>query len=112
MQNKIVDGDYSWSNVEKRLETVDYIDEVAQLVKIALTASRGRFYPNKDFGSLLKGINAAPYEEYALAYARQAVDAIDGVYIKRAVLENGSLVFDIDINDEERQVSIKIENNL
>lgn len=58
MTNKIIDGDYVKSNGAARLQTVDYIDEVLQNAKIILTARRGKFYPNKDFGSLISTINA------------------------------------------------------
>ena len=58
MTNKIIDGDYVKSNGAARLQTVDYIDEVLQNAKIILTAHRGEFYPNKDFGSLISTINA------------------------------------------------------
>lgn len=88
---------------------VEHIDELLRSVKHMLYARQGKFYPNKDFGSLLR---LAEYKEpmldYALSYARQAVDKIDGAYVKGVAVEGSALVFDILINDEEGRVTIEL----
>lgn len=112
MTNKIVNGDYVKCADKTDLQRVEYIDEVLQNIKLLLTASRGSFYPNKNFGSNLKRINAQPFEEYALAYARQALQCVDGVRVVKARLNNNTLNFDVIINEEERQVTLELENNI
>ena len=99
-------------NGAARLQTVDYIDEVLQNAKIILTAHRGEFYPNKDFGSLISTINAQPTAEYALCYARQALGALDGVCVKAATVGENEITFTIAVNGTEGQVSVDFENNI
>lgn len=113
MTNKIVNGDYQVGTFEFDAVKVDYIDELVQNIQIILTMRRGSFYPNKDFGSLIRKEQLGePKEEYALAYARQALDCLDGVFVKSALVTESKITFNIDINDVERQVSIELENNL
>lgn len=113
MTNKITNGDYEFDEEIGQVKTVDYIDEVLQTIKLNLFARRGSFYPNKDFGSLLRAEELKnPKQEYALAYARQALDRLDGVYVKLAKIVDDEMIFDLTINDNERQVSIKLEENL
>ncbi len=112
MTNKIIDGDYVKSNGAARLQTVDYIDEVLQNAKIILTAHRGEFYPNKDFGSLISTINAQPTAEYALCYATQALGALDGVCVKAATVGENEITFTIAVNGTEGQVGVDFENNI
>jgi phage baseplate assembly protein W len=112
LTQKIINGDYVKSQNGTALESVDYIDELLQSVRIILSAERGKFYPDKNFGSHLKNIANEPRTEYALAYARQAVDTLDGVFVKKAELVDGSMIFDLTINNEERQVSLDLENDI
>lgn len=69
----------------------------------------GRFYPNKNYGSVIR--------EYSdintlLAAARCAAGKIDGVFIKNACKKNGVAVLSVLVNDEERTVSINLEENI
>lgn len=84
-----------------------YIDALVESAKVLLNAQRGNFYPNKNFGSLLKTVCRQPKDEYALAYARQALDSIDGVFVKSAICLDDKFVFDLLINNQQRQVEIK-----
>ena len=107
---KITNGEYE--PTDSGVAEVDYIDEVLQNAALAITAKRGRFYPNKDFGSQIYKIDCRPFEEYALCYARQAVDGINGVYIKSVKLQKNTLIFSVTINDIEKEVKIYVNNRL
>lgn len=108
MTEKLVNGDYV-KNSKNELETVDYFDEIIQNIGVVLQTKRGNFYPNKDFGSLIrKKPLQEPQLEYALSYARQALDTLDGVYVKSVSAEDNMLIFDILINDIEGRVSVKL----
>lgn len=110
MTNKIINGDYVKAG--NTLEQIEYIDELLQSIKIVLTAGRGSFYPNKNFGSNIRNICQEPRAEYAIAYARQALDTLDGVCVKGVTFENNQATFTIDINNEERQVTVSLESNI
>lgn len=112
MTEKLVNGDYVKCSGKNSLEKIDFIDEIVQSVILILTAHRGKFYPDKNFGSLLSDITCAPQDEYALCCARQALDGIDGVFIKKAHTAQDKYIFDLIINNEERQVEIKRESDL
>ncbi|MGN0527867.1 MAG: hypothetical protein ACI4IE_01945 [Eubacterium sp.] len=112
MTEKLVNGDYVKSSEKSGLEKTEFIDEIVQSVILILTAHRGKFYPDKNYGSLLSDIICAPQDEYALCYARQALDSIDGVFVKKAQTVQDRYIFDLIINDEERQVEIKRESDL
>ena len=94
------------------IENEQHIDELARSIKFLLNARRGKFYPNKNYGSLLRDIFLEPKSEYALSYARQALDGIDGVYVKSAKLRNNNYIFSLIINGYEREVEIKNDNIL
>jgi hypothetical protein len=108
----IENGDYVKDESLAGLKKVEYIDEVLQNVKIILTASRGKFYPNKDFGSYLKKCNDEPRLEYALSYARQAVSSIDGVYIKSLNIDDDEMIFTVTVNENEGEVRVKFGNDI
>lgn len=110
MTEKIVNGDYALADDGIGLQMADYMDEIVQTIKMLLVAPRGRFYPNKDFGSLLQANLPHPSEEYALAYARQALESLDGVFVDSARVENGAIYLGITINSEEKQVILQIGN--
>ena len=112
MADRLVDGDYTLISGTKKLRQCDYIDEIMQRVYMILSASRERFYPDKDYGLRLPVASDDPYNFYLQAYAQQAVDSLDGVYIKSAAkLANNSMLFYVVVNDTERTVSIN-ENNI
>ncbi len=104
MVAKLVDGDYVIEN--ENIAQVDYIDEVLQNAFVGINAKRERFYPNKNFGSYIYLIENKSRPSYALSYARQAVDLIDGVYIKSVCAFDNGYLFKIMINDEEREIFI------
>lgn len=62
---------------------------------------RGSFYPDKNYGSLIR---ADMDMSNLLACIRQATSQLDGVYIKSVQKQNGKLIIDITINDSERRV--------
>ena len=113
MADKLTNSDYTMiSGNRKALTQCDYIDELLQNVCILLLARRGRFYPDKNFGSRISTIDKAPANAYLLDYARQAVDLLDGVYVKNAEFADENAVFDLIINDKERRLLINSENYL
>lgn len=112
MTEQIVNGDYVKDSEKTGLITVEYITELLQNILIVLNTKRGNFYPDKDFGSNISKINSQPVSDYACAYARQALDSINGVFVKNCEMNANILNFNLIINNEERQVSIDFENNL
>lgn len=112
MADKLVNGDYAFISGTKKLQQCDYIDELTQGVQLLLTAGRGRFYPDKDFGIRVLFASDVPESFYLQSYAQQAVDTLDGVYVKSGVKITNSKRFNVIINDTERTVSIKNENNI
>lgn len=111
MADKIINGDYSLIPNTNELVQCDYTDELFQNAVLLLKAHRGKFYPNKDFGSKITEAQE-PMAEYLAAYAAQALDTLDGVYVKRVYYEDGIAHFRLMINDIERGVIINLENNL
>lgn len=86
----------------------DYVNLILENCLTALVCPRGAFYPNKDFGSQIKSNKAIMDAEKLLVFARQALSEFDGVYVKRAVMNENSADFTVMINDEEGQVSISL----
>lgn len=78
------------------------VDRVLNDTLMAIHCRYGKFYPNKDYGSLIKNneLNSV------LAGARYAVRNIDGVVIKSGSIVDDKILLDIIINDEERSVTI------
>lgn len=109
---KLENGDYVKTDDEKDFQTVEYIDEIVQTASLALKAQRGKFYPDKNFGSHIKNMIANENAERVLVWARQALDSIDGVYVKNALIKDKTLVADLIINNIERSVSISFEADL
>jgi homoaconitase/3-isopropylmalate dehydratase large subunit len=108
----IENGDYVKSDENKDLKNVEYIDEILQNVAIVLNARRGKFYPNKDFGSYIKNIENEPKAEYALNYARQAVSSIDGVYVKSVDIDDKEMIFTMIVNEKEGLVRVKVGDDV
>ena len=59
------------------------------------------FYADKNFGSKIR---ASQSNAEILAYARQSVDELDGVFVKSAVKNKNSVTFVLTVNGEERSV--------
>lgn len=112
MTQLIENGDYIRCDDCSGLKSVEYFDEVLQNVKIVLSTGRGKFYPNKDFGSYLKMCLSEPREEYALAYARQAVSSMNGVYIKDVKINDDEMIFTVIINDMQGEVRVKVGDDI
>lgn len=89
------------------MKNKDYIDTVLEACTMAIVCPRGKFYPDKDYGSHIKN-SLVLSNALLLAYARQAVGEMNAVYIKSAETENNKEVFTVIIGDEQRQVSIDI----
>ena len=111
MASKLIDGDYRRDESGNAV-TVEYIDELLQNAFITLSTRRGRFYPDKNFGSRIKENTALPTDEYIFTYAVQALDGIDGVTVKAAASENGEAVIRLTVNGSEKEVKVQLENNL
>lgn len=119
MTQLLENGDYVMNSENDNFVMIDYIDELLQTAKINLTVRRGSFYPNKNFGSSIHlAVDKSPIEEYISAFARQALDCLDGVLVKSVELvdidgsTDKNAIIHLIINDEERQVSIKLEDNV
>lgn len=111
MASKLIDGDYR-RDENGNAVTVEYVDELLQNAFVTLSTRRGRFYPNKNFGSRIKESAELPREEYVFAYAVQALDKIDGVTVKSASVENGEARIKLTVNGLEKEVKVQLENNL
>lgn len=104
MTDKITNGDYILLDNNAGLDSVEYIDEIVQNARILLYTHRGRFYPNKDFGSLLRNDLPSPSDEYALCYARMALEGLDGVFVDSARVDDNTMYVDLSINKRKVQV--------
>lgn len=104
MTPEISNGDYVKSG--NTLKEIDFIDELLQDIALNLKTARGRFYPDKNFGSDIFSLNAKD-EIYAACLARQAVSNINGVYIKSVKIIDKNFEFTVIINNLERKVLIK-----
>ncbi|MDD6728280.1 MAG: hypothetical protein PUE08_03555 [Eubacteriales bacterium] len=94
--------------------TADECDEISKLLSdclYSLYCPRGKFYPKKDYGSLIR-LCQSENEMYLLAYARQALSAFDGVYVKSVAVEKGNFVFTLLINEQERTVTLTYEADI
>lgn len=83
-------------------------DEILKNCIVAMKCPRGRFYPNKNFGSYILDEADKHFSDELLAYARQAVSEIDGVYVKSVDISGEKAVFTLIINDTQRQVNIAL----
>lgn len=80
------------------------IERLSENFLLALRTKRGRFYPDKNFGSK---VNADLSENEILAYIRQAVSTLDGVCVKSVEKIGKKVTFNLMLNEEERQVIIE-----
>ncbi|WP_297131041.1 hypothetical protein [uncultured Eubacterium sp.] len=84
-------------------------DVIGELLKNAVrcfTVRRGRFYPDKNFGSK---ISLAQTNAEILAFARQSVAEVDGVFVKSASKNNYGVTFEVTVNGEERTVTANFD---
>lgn len=104
MTPEISNGDYVKNG--KTLREIEHMDELLQEVALNIRAERGRFYPDKNFGSHICNFKDAD-NDYIAGLAAQAVSCMDGVYIKSVKRIDHNLEFTVIINNLERQVLIK-----
>lgn len=84
-------------------------EDILKCCLTALKCPRGKFYPDKNFGShILSSVSNAETDKL-LSYARQALSEIDGVFVKSVEINSNNAVFTIFINDVQRQVTISNE---
>lgn len=100
MTYKISNGAYDIDD-NGNMMGIDYIEQVLQNAVLMLSARRGKFYPDKNYGSLISKKDCI---KSILAYARQALYDLDGVIVENARLENDNIIFDISINGERRVI--------
>ncbi|MCD7797417.1 MAG: hypothetical protein LUG95_07465 [Clostridiales bacterium] len=77
----------------------------------ALSCPNGNFYPDKEYGSFIN----EEYEdesEYLLTFARHALNGFDGVFVRSLEIDGDSLIFNLLINNDERQVTLSRENDI
>ena len=84
------------------MNNFDVIEEILKNAVRCLTVKRGRVYADKNFGSK---IQASQSNAEILAFARQSVDKLDGVFVKSAVKNKNSVTFVLTVNGEERSVT-------
>ncbi len=99
MTAEILNGDYV--KHAAGLKEIEHADELLQNILIALTVHRGNFYPDKNFGTHCFGS-----ADYAFAYAGQALNGLNGVYIKSVKENKNGFDFTVIINHCERRVSV------
>ena len=89
------------------ISKINYLDGLLRDAAIARTVPRGGFYPDKNFGSAIKYTEPLPL---TLARARQAVEHLDGVYVKSVERRDGGLVvFNLSVNDTKGEVQAKYD---
>lgn len=108
---KLIDGEYV-KDGDGRLITVEYIEALLQNVCLIIGTQRGKFYPDKNFGSRLSTDIKEPFEEYAQTYIRQAIYGLDGVFVKKVRRNGNGITVILIINDEEKEVTLPFEENI
>lgn len=92
--------------------TNDEISKILSDCLCALYCPRKKFYPKKDYGSLIRIKNTLD-ENYLLAFARQALSDFKGIYVKTAEAQTDSITFTLLINHTyERTVTMPIESDI
>lgn len=80
----------------------DVIEEALKNAVRCFTVRRGEFYADKNFGSKIR---IEQTEAEILAFARQSVAEVDGVFVKSALKNNDGVTFEVTVNGEERTVT-------
>ena len=111
MTYRLIDGDYALDG-NGGIATVSGREALLQNAVQALTARRGRFYPNKEFGSRIREELQEPENAYALAFAQQALDAMHGVFVTKAEKNGNRIIFRLFLNNREEEVAICFEDDL
>lgn len=87
-------------------EVNEKIEQTLKSCQSACFCNKGEFYPDKDFGSKIR--QSLDNEKLLLSFARSALKDIDGVYVKNAKFDGDFVFLEILVNDEQRQVCIKL----
>ena len=82
--------------------------DIINLCRSAVYCEKGRFYPDKNFGSRIH--EAKGNERLMLSFIRMALSKLDGVYFKNVTYSKNENLITVDvlINNEERQVYVVI----
>ena len=81
------------------------IADIINLCRSAVYCKKGRFYPDKNFGSRIH--EAKENERLMLSFIRMALSKLDGENV--TYIKNDNLItVDVLINNEERQVYVVI----
>lgn len=110
MVAKIENGDYMLRN--HALNSVNYYDALCQSARMIMLIPRGKYYPDKNFGSYIYSVSDLSFEDKLLTYARQALLEFYGVFVKSVSVTDKEITYVIDFDFGERTVSINIENDL
>lgn len=81
---------------------------VADDFKTALTTVFGKFYPDFDYGTLLKSGDKGV--DFLCCCANHAAVYIDGLYVKKIFRRGSGFQVDLYINETEGQVYIEFES--
>lgn len=84
------------------------IENILKNCVVAMKCPRGRYYPDKNFGSHILECSTNAESQELLAYARQAVIDFDGVYVKNVQMDGSGALFTLLINELQRQVKITL----
>ncbi|MCM1285174.1 MAG: hypothetical protein NC213_08300 [Acetobacter sp.] len=94
------------------MENSIYLNEepynILQNALRAICCPRGKFYPDKNYGSKINASVSSLSDKQLLDYARQAVSDIDGVTVKSVDVGSKNIKFTILVNNERGQVSINL----
>ena len=94
--------------MKRKINENEQLFEILQSCVLVLNCPRLKYYPNKNFGSHLKAQGNDITVKLALDYARQAVKELDGVFIKSAGYCDDGIIFDVLVNNEEGEVTVKL----
>ena len=94
--------------MKRKINENEQLFEILQSCALVLNCPRLKHYPNKNFGSHLKAQENDVTVKSALDYARQAVKELDGVFIKSVRHCDDGIIFNVLINNEEGEVTVKL----
>ena len=94
--------------MERNINENEQLYEILQNCLLSLSCPRLKHYPNKNYGSHLKAQGVGISMKTALDYARQAVKELDGVLIKSAQPCSEGILFQVLVNNEKGEVTVKL----
>ena len=84
----------------------DVIDDILKNAVRCFAVKRGEFYADKNFGSK---INMEQSCAEILAYARQSVAGLDGVFVKSVAKNEFDVSFVVTVNGKIRTVTVNFD---